>query len=316
MTIKKLYATATGCSNIISITVSENHGAATAAASIICGTTSLDIGDSVSISLGYDGDSGGVFSGYVKETVQDIPGSTYTVVCQDAMSKAVDNFIASSDPDHPLEWTNISAEALVSNVFALAGLGCSADTTYFTLGINGTKATVNLVTSYDYCKTLADLVAFAVWCEGGTAQFKSRMPFYNGGSTIGTITDTNILTCSYRKTEKDLRNRIVVYGGAGIHAEASASSSYLPAGFYKTVVYSHPMIGSNAVAQMVADYNLSKLNKLTYSANVLTLGDHSYRAHRDMTASSSYFPAGGYYIYSCEHNWSQSGYMCTLDLRK
>lgn len=313
-----LFGTATGLSGILEMTVQQNHGAATAMATVSCHDIgAVDIGDSLTIDLGYTTDHGDIFTGYVKEIVQDVPNNTYTIMCQDEMIRAVDFYVAPDDPDHPPTWTNIQAEDLVENVLALAGLTTySHDVTSFILAINGTKAEVKLITVYDYCKSIAELLAYSLWYEAGTVYFKDRRPYYTAGAILATLTDTDIISCTYRKTEKDLRNRVVVYGAGDVKYTASAVSTYLPAGFYKSVVYSHPLIGNNTVAQMTADYNLDKLNRLTYSASVNVLGSHIYMARKNVHIDSSYLPHDNYYIYGCNHSWSQGGYTCDLDLRK
>jgi hypothetical protein len=316
MATKKLFAQVSGCSNIMSVTTQASHGAATSQASITCGGFSGTIGDSITIDLGYTDSHGTVFSGYVKEIDYNVPQGIYTIVCQDGMIRAVDFFVVPDDPNNPLYYTFIYAETLVGNVMALAGLtNYSYDSTSFEFAVLGDHQEVKLVTVYDFCKGIADLLAYALWYSNGTVYFKNRMPYYTGGGISATVTDPMILTGNYITSVKDLRNKVVVWGASGVHATASASSPYLPSGFYKTVVYSNAMIGNNGTAQMAADYNLAKLNRLGQSITLSVVGNHIYAAYNNIALSSSFFPSTSLYCYSCQHNWSSSGYTSALDLR-
>jgi hypothetical protein len=318
MTTKHLYATATNLSGILSVTVQNSHSAATGQATIQCTSIgNVIIGDAITINLGYTTDHGDVFTGYIKEINYDVPQKVYTLNCVDEMIRAVDYFSAPTDPDSAPSWSNISAESLVGNVMAIAGLtNYDFDTTYFTFAVNGDKQEFKMVTAYDFCKGIADLLAYSLWYDDGVVYFKDRKPYYTSGSTASTITDSMILTGSYRTSVKDLRNRIVVWGSEGIYASADASSPYLPSGFYKTVLFSHPMIDTLDSAQKAADFNLVKLNRLTKNIILNVIGNHIYKARTNIHLDSLYLPNNkDLYLFSVSHNWSQAGYTCDLDAR-
>lgn len=68
MSRKILSCSVTGCTGIRSINVSQSHDSACAVANITCINTSLDVGDSINVSLGYVSDGNTlVFKGYVKK---------------------------------------------------------------------------------------------------------------------------------------------------------------------------------------------------------------------------------------------------------
>ena len=65
--MSKLYATATNTTNIISAQVSNSFSDTAPMATFKAVGTSLSIGDSIEVNLGYEGDYSKVFAGYVKE---------------------------------------------------------------------------------------------------------------------------------------------------------------------------------------------------------------------------------------------------------
>ena len=73
---KKLYSSISGVTNISSIDISTNHSSSFATAVIHAESTTKGVGDSISIDLGYESAHGTVFTGYVKETVKDVPDNT------------------------------------------------------------------------------------------------------------------------------------------------------------------------------------------------------------------------------------------------
>lgn len=313
--------TATGCSGMISATVSDSQTAQVSTANIECISTSLDIGSAITVSIGYTSAHDVLFTGYVKMIEVKEPSKTFILTCSNVLVRAMDFFIASSDPNTPFTRSNIKAEDLVGDLMSLAGLtNYSGESSLFTLGIHY-PIEVNLTSVYDYCRFIADILANHLWADlNGQVHFGRRLPYITGGeSNCGTITDGITLSRSHSKSEKDLRNRVVVYGAAGISAEASASSPYLPAGFYKTVVVGAPTVFDNiGMAQQSADYNLDLMNRLTDSLEVTILGDSNYVPRASCTISSSLDSSlnGTWYIFAVNHSASDQGYTTSLDLRR
>lgn len=314
-----LYASVTNTSNILSVTVSTSHTAQSAIAVIEAVSTSLDIGDSVTVNLGYVGDHGKVFQGYVKNLEYKEEAKSYIITASDVLVRAMDYFIASSSPDDPFTRQNISAEHLVQDILALAGLtNYDSDATSFTFAIHN-PLEVNLTSSYDYCRFIADLIAWHLYADtNGQVHFVNRKPFPNGDSSIGTINKAISISAKYGESDRDLRNRVVVYGAEGIHAEASASSPYLPAGFYKSVVVAAAQVfDTQDMAQQSADYNLALLNRLTISASIVIEGDYRYIARKVATFSFSEIGISGqWYIFSAEHSFGSEGYTVSMEVRK
>lgn len=318
----------------LEISVSTNHSSSTGTA-IIKGITfsGLDLGDRITIDLGYEGVNSRVFTGYVKQWDFSEAENAYTITLNDPMIRAIDYYIVSSNPDSPFTRNNIQLENLVAALLALCGLtNIYLEETWFHLQTNQAGGIeVNQVSVYDYCKQLADIVTWSLWSDSNELiHFENRKPYVMTGAQpefpgdkvdvpIATqITDSILLDLGYNKNEANLRNRVVVYGD-GVYAEAKEESPYLPAGFYKSVLIAFPMlITTQSEAQKCADYNLDKLNRLTETLVVTTIGDPEFEARKVVTMNSTAHPEynGNWYIYSCDHSFSNAGYITKMELRK
>lgn len=311
---------ATNCTQILSISVSDSHTSPTSTASITCINTGLDIGDFVTVRLGFQGSLTKVFEGYVKNITRSAQEDKYEITCANAMIRAVDFFIAATNPDEPYSKTNIKAENLVQDLMEMAGLtDYVATNTSFTFATQGQPIEVNLTSVYDYSKFIADILAYHIYADvNGQVHFIRRMPFVDtGDSSSATYGNSQIISASHSRSDRDLRNRVVVYGAEGIYAEAKASSPYLPNGFYKSVAVSAPsVIDTQQMAEDAAQYNLEKLNRLTVGGSITILGDPTIKARDCVTVNKSDMGMTGlFYVYGCEHTWGKEGYTTTLDLR-
>lgn len=328
-----LYADVTDLNGIISVDVNTSHNSSTATATVNCRTIALDLGDEITIDLGYSSNHQEIFTGYVKQIERKIPDGTYLVTAKDRMIRALDYFFASSNPDTPFSRSNVLAEDLVRDVLAVAGLtSFTHDNTYFTFATGEVNADVNLISAYDYANGVADLLAYHLYCDrNGTVHFINRKPYPMTGSSgqpgddddetgagdaSHTFVNGEILGIRYKYDEKDLRNRIVVYGAEGVYAEASDSSPYLPPGFYKTAVLSSYIITGNA--QDIADYNLDFMNRLTYETELEVIGNPSLEARQILRLDQSFIDGinVNWYAYSVDHRWSKAGYINTMVLRR
>ena len=327
-----LYYSITGvqAGDLIALTVTHSHASTTAIASFEVKTLRHSIGDHIDISLGYTTNNSQVFSGYVKSIERSVPDNTWIVNANDDLIKAIDFFIVSSNPADPLTYQNISAEDLVESILGLAGLNSvDADATSFTFGVSNAFE-VNQVSSFDFCRSISELLAWTLWCdENGTIHFKNRKPFVmsdsepqpgwsnDSDSTGYTWSDITTLTVSHGTNEADLRNRVVVYGGTGIYAEAYDSGS--PYYHYKTAVLADVgLVDSQGVADDIAAYNLHLLNRISESISASVIGDPSLLPHRVVTVNSTALSISStlYYIVSATHTLNSSGYVTNLELRK
>jgi hypothetical protein len=118
---------------------------------------------------------------------------------------------------------------------------------------------------------------------------------------------------TYAKSAEELRNRVVVYGIENISASASASSPYLPSGFYKTAVVATPIITNHGQAQQIADLNLARFNRLTESLNLQVEGNYRITPRLWADITNSYLGiSGDWFIYQVEHSFDSSGYVCNI----
>jgi len=316
----RIYRDVTNTSGIITIKVQEAHQDTAPMAIIEAETTSLTNGDHVTIDLGYAGDYDRVFSGYVKEVTRSTPPTTYKIAAYGILVRASDYFIASRNPDNPFTRTNITAEALVGEVLALAGItSYGYEATSFTFGTKS-EVEVQLVSAYEYCNMIANTLAWHLYADqNDKAWFVERWNgLMDGDTSSRTIDNTKIINADRVTSTRDLRNRVVVYGRNGIFAEEKLASAYLPSGFYQTVVASADWIDTQAMADLTAERNLDLLNKLGESCTVNILGDSSYQARDVVTFNYSRIGASGdWYVEAVDHSLSStSGYTTTLSLTK
>jgi hypothetical protein len=346
--MSELYADVTGMSQIESITVSTAHSASTATAQIVTANKSVNIGDSISIDMGYTDNHAKVIQGYVKNITRSIPDDLYTVIVKDDLIRATDYYIVPTDPDNSFKRKNIKAETLVQQVIALAGLtNYTFDATSFTFATrSGSEVEVKLTTSYDFCKMIADLLTWHLWADNtGQVHFENRKPFVmtnstgqpgddlderNAGAHVinngDALDNTSILNARYMESDRDLRNRVVVHGGPGVFAEASQATSWnpitetnqqiLPTGFYKSMALVSHFIDNQSMADKSVDYNLNLYNKLTVGAQVSAIGDPKFLARSIMLIDQPALSlSGNWYIFQAEHSWSRNGYIMELELR-
>jgi len=314
-----LYADVTDSSNIISVQIADSHSSQVSNAVLTCESTGLDVGDSISVDLGYVSSHDTLFTGYVKSVERKEPTRLYTISASNVLVRAMDYFIVSADQDNPFSRSNIKAEHLVRDVLELAGItNFTYDATLFTFAIHN-PLEVNITSAYDYSKFVASLLAWHLYGDkDGLVHFVDRKPYVMpGDSSIGTLDNSNIVDISYSLSEKDLRNRIVVYGAGDISAEAKASSPYLPAGFYKSVLVAAPdIIDTQWMADLSASYNLTAFNRPTKRVTCSVIGSSSYEARQVYTIDKADIGAtGDWYVYGITHDWNRAGYMTSMELR-
>ncbi len=333
MTIKKLYANVTNTSGIKSVSINESHDNSSTIATIDASTTTLTLGDAVVIDMGYTDNHQTLFTGYVKQIERPNPTGDYSITCNDVLVRAMEYFIVSENPNSPLSYSNITAEELVRQLLLLAGLSSyTYDTTFFTFGV-ANPFEINLVMAYDYIKTICDLLTWSVWADSsGQVHFENRKPYpmvnvapenaqpgWAADAPTGfTMTDGISIEMGITTSEKNLRNKIVVYGSGGISAHAERSVSLLPAGFFKTsVLGATDLVTDQTTAQNIADYNLDLFCRYTEQVRVAMIGDPSLRARTVISASASLLGlTGDWYVNTCEHSLSSTGYTTALGLRR
>lgn len=331
--MSKLYASITGCTNPISVRINSSHGNATAVAQIDCVSFTGSINDLITVDLGFIDNHDVLFTGYVKQIDRTVSPNTYHITAHDVLIRAADYFIVSDDPDVPYSKSNISAESLVEDLLNMSGLPdpIVPRPSTFTFGVYS-PVEINLVSAYDFIKVICDILAWSIWTDkDGNIYFGNRKPYVMvAGSPEslqpGFIADTpdaelvlgDILDAVFLRSEKDLRNKVVVYGKSGISATAEVESCFLPSGFRKTSVLASDAIDDQTVAQKAADYNLSLYHRLNKIGNVEIIGNPLLLSRKIVTLNAPAIDSefsGDWYIYTAEHSWSKEGYKTSLELR-
>jgi hypothetical protein len=323
--------------HLINCSVSSSHGSATSVASIEVTETSLSLGSPVTVDIGDDvSGTHRVFKGYVKSVSRNVPDNTITIVANDDLIRAVDMFIVSSDPAHPLTYGgaggSVTAEALIAALLTLAGItSTDLGTSYYTFGTSN-EFEIAQVSVYDYCKQIADLLAWNIWCdELGVVHFQCRKPvtMVDSPTIPGWVNDSNytsytwndnkVISMSRTIDNNDLRNRVLVYGPEGVFAEASNDT--IDSFHWKSTVLAAPdLIDTTAIAQDTANFNLQLLNRLTDNISATVEGDSNLLPFRAINVNSTYLGIESgkelYYIFSANHDFGRDGYVTKLELRR
>lgn len=315
---------ATGISGIKSMTLREDFGQPTVVVEIRCSAHSLELGSIVSsIAMGYTDENAVMMTnGIVKEITQRRPERDYVITVHDALVRAVDYFIASSDPDAPMTSSNESAEALVGRLLTLATIaGYTTEATGFTFGVVD-PVEINLISAWEEIDNINQICGFGTYCDSsGVVKFVRRSPFpetTESAEHVFTTGDSgDILTIEYAKSDEKLRNRVVVYGGQGIHAEAASPSDYLPSGFQKSMVIAHELIDTQGMADETAALNLTIFNRLTQTVTLKAKGKPTIRV-RDIVGFTENFIGVSnqkMFVHAAEHTIDRdSGYTMNLTL--
>lgn len=317
--------TGIGAGDLEAVVINQAYNTPVASAVITAYDTTLDLGDSINISLGYDGSNTKVFEGYVINIQRSIPKHTIEITCEDVLTKATNYFIAADDPEDPLTYSNIKSEDYVENILAEAEItNYEADVPLSFTWATDAPAEVNLVTAWQAASEMAEMLAWHIYADkNGKVWFTDRRPYVMAGDSASfswSEVGGDFLALSYTKSTEELRNRVVVYGQKGIKATASQSSPHLySASYYKTAVIAHPLIQTQSQAQRTADYNLELYNRLTEVLNAQVEGDPDIEARKIATVTGGTFTGIGtddWFIYQCSHKFSPQGYTTDMVMVK
>ena len=324
---RETYMDVTGCSNIRSINSCGGDWQGPCQAAIVeCETCTLDIGDEVTVDMGFADDHAVLLTGYCKNINPKAPDGTYQIHIYDKLILAQDYLIVSDDVENPLTYENIAAEDLVQNVLALASLtDYSGDSPGFTFG-TVYPVKVQLIKAWDFVRQVCEMIAW--WCYAdstGTIHFTDRKPYIMDGDTSSHTFTTgdsgDLILVNHTVSDDKLRNKLVVYGADDIAAKAQASPPSgvtMPAGFHKTAVISYPdIIDTAQMAQDIAEYNLTLLNRITETVTLDAVGDPSLVRGQIVTMDEPDHLnlTGDWFLFECTHRISANdGYRvhCTL----
>jgi len=234
-----------------------------------------DVGDLLTVSFGLD-TATTKFHGYIKAITRDRLSARITMHLEDVLCRATEYWFVPEDLDNPWSRSNINAVDLVDDILNECGLSLyDWDSCSFTFATGEKDVELSLTSAWDAIQWICEITGFSVYADtDGHVYFKNISPTPSGSpvDTYTTGDGGNILSLEYSRSDDLLRNKVVVFGRPPIKAEASASSPYVPSGFYKTAIISHEMIDTQAMAQATADLNLTRLNRLTEIARVKVIG--------------------------------------------
>lgn len=302
---------------ILFIRVSRGHGALISSAFFQLESGDYNIGDTIYIDVSMGGPPIRLFYGIVRGKTFTNKDGIYEFNAFGVLSRAKDNFIASSTPDTSYKIFNKSIESLIGDLLSMSHIyNYIYDPTNFYLAVTH-EYEINLINAYDMINQAKKIIAWEVWDdEYGNVYLKDRKPYImSSDSSYKTIQD--IVDFSYTETDQDLRNRVVIYGD-NVYAEAKASSPYLPSGFYKTVVLASNLIQSQTWADQAAQYNLDFLNRLRYELSIAIDLYHYVEPFKVITLSTgnSYID-GDWYVYNSDIEIRlNSGALQVLSLRR
>lgn len=340
---RDLYANIPNVTGITSVNVTSGYNQSSAVATIICENTTLGLNDILTVDAGYTDDHSQIFYGRVKDITRNREEGNLTIVAKDMLVDATDYFIVADNPEDPFKRQNISAEDLIGDLLALAGI-----TSYvpnvplsFTYGVS-VPAEFNLLTVMDACNQVANVLAWHVYADVTTVRFEDIRPYYRTGAkkdidygSSGALDDvishsfcsdgsivspantvkTTIKTIERTYSDEGLRNKVVVYGRDNLVKKAQIASPYLPVGFYKTAVIASPLIDSDEMAQAAADYNLDLYNRLSESCTLGIMGDSSVKPRQFIEISDTFTGCTGatpasraWFIQQISHQLSANGF--------
>lgn len=287
-------------------------------------TTSINPNGVVNITAGFAGSSGSplVTNGLVDSVVPSFGGveAIITVSGRDRYKQAIEYWLAPTE----LGGTALtipagtSYEAAIGLILDLALLttGRSFDASGGTVAID---VPLQIISATDAINEIKLLNGWDVWVkQDGTIRYGNIKPFPGGVlPSLGTISPSNQYAITLSRSDDWLRNRIVVIASGSFVSVASATSPYLPTGYYKTGVFSTPNFGtSQADADLISSVALALTNRLTLIANVTVQGDPRYWQGYGVSIAEAYTGlTGNWSIYSVVHRWDrQSGYLADLVL--
>lgn len=327
MAIENFLVAATGCVGVKTASLTDSYSQSSAYAEINCVTTTLEIGDTADVVMGYDTDNATVITGgYVKNIVYRKPEMDRVVTIYDPLIRANDYFMASDDPEVPFTADNISAEALVVQLLALAGItGVSTEATGFTFGVTK-PVPINLTSVWDAVENIARICGFVCYADpSGAIHFKSRKPYIVLGDvsahTFETGNGKDILDIEYTKSDERLRNAIAVYGAPGIHTFLGASSPYVIPGFFKTLVVAHELIDTQVESDRTATVNLAMFNRLTETCAITALGNPNLRCRSIVDVSEAFTglvpgASNEWFVFGTKHTIDRAGYNTKFTLSR
>lgn len=261
------------------------------------------LGKEVVCSLTNESNTREIFTGYVEDVNHSRFPEVFEVSCGNILLKARNHWIIQDNIESFWERSNIAAYTLIHDLLAEAGItDYSGDVLGFTFGTSS-PVQFNLLAVMDAIDQINNILATTIYMDGSTVRWAQIFPTPSGSPVL---TLTEFINISKTVQTRNLRNKVVVFGKDGIHAEASVSSPYLPDGFYQSAIVSSELIDSQSMADASVDYNLELYNKLGQELRIDIEGNPSLKVMD--TVHVTHAPLGldeDWFVYSVAHNYGE-----------
>lgn len=303
--------------NVISIERDPNWDQYSSTCRITIATTlnlNPNMTSEIKVFEGYNNNYAQTFTGYVDDIVRGRFPDTWVLVCRDVLKRAIETWL----DDEGVSYSVAQAETAVVDLLSKAGITVVADTTNFTIG-DVNPAEFKLMSVMDAAMQIANLIGWRIWAGvDGTVYFKYARPLPSSTSSWTYTRGTNVLKYDYTRTDRNLRNRIVVVGWDEIRSVASAGSPYVPnPPGYRTAILSSELIDTQSMADTIAAWMLSSLNHLTDSIEMecvgnplLRVGDTVHFTDSERSIDAHFFIYG----IRSQNNGEQGSYTQTMTI--
>lgn len=223
---------------------------------------------------------GGIKKGtyYVSVVNDSIPDGMISASCQDGSKKLTDYFIAESYtvdyPSYSRAWIEqFLSEAQVDYSFNTASVG----------NLLSNNTSLGLATAYDQIVPLLQMNGWYIYFDADNTAIIGKLT-KNVGDISETLNKDDILDIKVSKSDKMLRNRVVVWGNADpttsswVYSDMSTHTKWnYDRNDYRTAVISNSNIPNTATANNLAKQALTEFAQITIEKDINCHGDRDIK---------------------------------------
>lgn len=294
----------------------------------------LDIGTPITATLSSNGVMRNIV-GKIKAMTRRRPENTYEFAACDIVTQPAEYWFIPPDINGAWEKSNISHTALSIAILKQAGLvdaqiqndwPVEYPTFQFATGPEPVK--IRIASAWDVISWICQITGMHAYADDAGVIHLSRI-WDEPGAVVSRVfekTTWKLKTIQYSRSDENLRNQVAVFGREGVSLKTAKSADtpagsgkyYLPTGFYKTAIISYELIDNDSMAQETADINLQRLNKLTESCIIETVGDPTIDIRQTVTVTDPKSDVSGdWFVTQCTHSISPaSGYTCKMTVNR
>lgn len=255
---------------------------------------------------------------YIDTEEKSAPDGVYLLHAQDGSKRMVDYFISDryeiTYPSSAKYWIELFlTEAGVSYTFDVTGNGAPL----------AENSQLGLKNVYDEVIGLLQLSGWYMYFDGSGTCHIGEIDLTAGGSPDYVFDDSDLIKTLYRKDDKYLRNRAVVWGsgdattGQWIFADTSTITPWTRGdGDYRTVVYANPNIKTFTSAYTLAARLLNEFAQIIYTKEIELPGTYGIELGEKIRVESDFMTYDGM-VTTLIVEMSKEGLKttCTLDER-